>query len=129
MCFFDQIRWSCGFWRWGNFREQCAKEYRTGETCGLKLVFETDHRKDICGLCEQIAKKQRRLKKMAADIDRWTRDGNRTATLEKARGESIEVQRCISELLEQHKQSMQGMLPVSRSWPGPWSPKPLAPVA
>ncbi|KAB5566904.1 hypothetical protein GE09DRAFT_1056376 [Coniochaeta sp. 2T2.1] len=31
--------WAYGSWQWGTFRQQCPKESRTGETCGLKLVY------------------------------------------------------------------------------------------
>ncbi|KAK3934980.1 hypothetical protein QBC46DRAFT_424357 [Diplogelasinospora grovesii] len=91
MCFYDQTRWGCGFWKWGNFREQCNKEYRISETCGLKLVFETEYRQDACNLCGQIAKKQRRLAKMTNDIERWRRDGNRLATVKKTESDLTKV--------------------------------------
>ena len=62
MCYFDQTRWSCGYWRWGHFRQQCNKEYRMGETCGLKLVYETRVESDVCKLCHDTEKKQRRYR-------------------------------------------------------------------
>ncbi|KAK3944008.1 hypothetical protein QBC46DRAFT_376070 [Diplogelasinospora grovesii] len=102
MCFYEQTRWRCGFWKWGNFRQQCTKEYRIGKTCGLKLVFETGYRQDACKLCGQIAKKQRRLAKMTQDIERWKRDGNRPATVEKTESDLTKVRHSISRILEQH---------------------------
>ncbi|KAG7110195.1 hypothetical protein HYQ45_017662 [Verticillium longisporum] len=69
MCYFYQTRWTCGYWRWGQFKQQCNKEYRTGETCGLKLVYTTVQEADRCKLCHDIDKKNRRILKMTTDID------------------------------------------------------------
>ncbi|KAL2133840.1 hypothetical protein VTI74DRAFT_1563 [Chaetomium olivicolor] len=98
MCYFEQTRWACSYWKWGNFREQCNKEYRTGETCGLKLVYHTYMMPTVCKVCEQIAKKQRRLLKMDEDIKRWTREGNRRATVEKTLQDAAAVRAQIDEL-------------------------------
>ncbi|KAK1471122.1 hypothetical protein CCUS01_06236 [Colletotrichum cuscutae] len=81
MCYFYQTRWSCGYWRW---------EYRTGETCGLKL------------LCYDTDKKYRRLTKMQGDVARWCREGNRKATIERTNLEIQEVNRQIQEMNNQH---------------------------
>ena len=105
MCFFEQIRWSCGFWKWGRFREQCTTEYRIGETCGLKLVFETNHSDSCCSLCEKIAKKKRRITKMTADIERWKRDGNRPATIERTKSNAAEILASLSRMVEEHNQN------------------------
>ncbi|KAH8889962.1 hypothetical protein GQ53DRAFT_722356 [Thozetella sp. PMI_491] len=105
MCFFEQIRWSCGFWKWGRFREQCTTEDRIGETCGLKLVFETNHSDDCCTLCKLIAKKTRRVTKMTQDIQRWKQDGNRPATVEKTQNDVAEILTSISRMVEQHTQN------------------------
>ena len=43
------------------------KEYRTVETCGLKLVWFTRHDEVDCGLCSITSKKRRRVAKMASD--------------------------------------------------------------
>ena len=102
MCFYDQIHWGCGYWAWGRFRQQCTKEYRIGETCGLWLVFETDYRHGYCILCEKIAKKQGRIRKMTTDIARWKRDGNKPATVEKTERELILVLGSMSTLPKQH---------------------------
>ncbi|KAL2075906.1 hypothetical protein VTL71DRAFT_849, partial [Oculimacula yallundae] len=37
MCFYDSITRDCGCTKWHHFRLHCYKEYRIGETCGLKL--------------------------------------------------------------------------------------------
>ncbi|KAH6646816.1 hypothetical protein BKA67DRAFT_580643 [Truncatella angustata] len=57
MCFYDQTVWACGFWKWGSFRSQCTKEYRIGETCGMKLVWSTDIQEAECITCNNISKK------------------------------------------------------------------------
>ncbi|KAI3326578.1 hypothetical protein HD806DRAFT_487635 [Xylariaceae sp. AK1471] len=84
MCFFEQKRWKCGVWRWGNFRQQCPKAYRMGETCGLKLIFNTIQVSDNCKLCKDIEKKWRKVKKFENDINRWQKEEYRNASIEKA---------------------------------------------
>ncbi|KAH9907165.1 hypothetical protein F4778DRAFT_525592 [Xylariomycetidae sp. FL2044] len=103
MCYFEQTRWSCGYWRWGHFRQQCTKEYRTGETCGLKLVYGTNQELDNCKLCKDMEKKQRKYKKLESDIYRWQREGNRTATIEKAQRDMVEVSEAIHSMYQQHE--------------------------
>lgn len=51
-----------------------------GETCGLKLVYETKAESDVCKLCHDIEKKQRRYDKMQRDVERWQSEGTRWAT-------------------------------------------------
>ena len=103
MCYFDHQLWRCGYWRWGNFREQCPKEYRTGETCGLKLIYNTYQEPGVCKTCETVSKKQRRVSKMLQDVDRWTCEGNRRATIEKTRQEIDVLQVQIGELCREHE--------------------------
>ncbi|KAI2621336.1 hypothetical protein GGS21DRAFT_535993 [Xylaria nigripes] len=103
MCFFDQTRWNCGFWRWGHFREQCNKEYRTGETCGLKFVYNTIREPDNCKLCKDIEKKQRKYNKLRSDILRWSMETNRTASIEKAERDICEVRQAIESMTRQHQ--------------------------
>lgn len=98
MCYFEQTRWSCGYWKWGNFRAQCNKEYRTGETCGLKLVYDTIVIEGQCKLCDQIDKKERRARKMQDDIFRWQQEGNRRATVEKTQADVAEIEAQISQM-------------------------------
>ncbi|KAK4214143.1 hypothetical protein QBC37DRAFT_284451 [Rhypophila decipiens] len=106
MCYFDQTRWACGYWKWGNFRQQCNKEYRTGETCGLKLVYNTTPVGAVCKICDQITKKNRRVTKMYDDIYRWQREGNRRATIEKTERDIMEINYQISELQNTHHERM-----------------------
>jgi len=49
-------------------------------------------------VCKQIAQKQRRIGKMKADIERWQREGNRPATLERTENDKNELHRSISSL-------------------------------
>ncbi|KAK4168434.1 hypothetical protein QBC43DRAFT_117795 [Cladorrhinum sp. PSN259] len=109
MCYFEQTRWNCGYWKWGNFRQQCHKEYRTGETCGLKLVFQTALLATPCKLCDQRFKKERRIHKMSMDIDRWTREGNRRATIEKTWQDISEIQAQVDDLWRQHEQRVKSL--------------------
>ncbi len=102
MCYFEQTRWTCGYWKWGNFRQQCTKEYRTGETCGLKLVYDTVYADGRCKLCDQVEKKDRRVEKMELDIQRWQREGNRKATIEKTIMDMEEIHTQIARILTDH---------------------------
>ncbi|KAK4444504.1 hypothetical protein QBC34DRAFT_308838 [Podospora aff. communis PSN243] len=109
MCYFEQTRWSCGYWKWGNFRQQCNKEYRTGETCGLKLVYDTSFQHSQCKICEQIGKKGRRVRKMSDDIMRWQREGNRRATIEKTQKDIEEIQSQIDDLWRGHEDKIRSI--------------------
>jgi predicted RNA-binding Zn-ribbon protein involved in translation (DUF1610 family) len=75
MCFFDQQLYQCGDFKWGPFRQHCAKEYRTGETCGMKLVMTSISVHQKCPKCEKIAIKYNRIAKEEERIKRWTREG------------------------------------------------------
>ena len=75
MCFFDQHRFQCGDWKWGHFRQHCNREYRTGETCGMKLIMQTVPVSQKCKLCEKIDTKQRRRAAEVDRITRWRREG------------------------------------------------------
>lgn len=110
MCYFDQTKWHCGYWRWGHFRQQCNKEYRIGETCGLKLVFDTICLNEVCKLCKDIDKKRRRYDKMQRDVERWQReDSKRNATIEKTCGEMQELSAQIYSMQQQHCQRVQSV--------------------
>ncbi|KAF3070270.1 hypothetical protein V8C43DRAFT_272601 [Trichoderma afarasin] len=112
MCYFEQTRWSCGYWRWGHFRQQCNKEYRMGETCGLKLIYETKPDPDVCKLCHDTEKKRRRLAKMTLDVERWKVEGNRTATIERTEEEMAAVSAQIAVMDEDHLRRLQTLAQV-----------------
>ncbi|CAI6331936.1 unnamed protein product [Periconia digitata] len=85
MCFFDQHRFACGDWKWGHFRQHCAKEYRIGETCGMKLIMQTIAVGQKCRLCEKIETKMRRRATEMDRIARWQREGHKfKASIEKS---------------------------------------------
>lgn len=102
MCFFAQAVWACGYWRWGQFREKCYKEYRMGETCGLKLVYEINYKTTCCCHCTSIATKKRRMAKMSADVARWRQQRIYPATIEKTELQMIALQQVIFRITKQH---------------------------
>ena len=71
MCFFDQYRFICGDWKWDKFRQHCNREYRIGETCGMKLIMQTICMPTKCKLCEKIETKLRRRAAEVERINRW----------------------------------------------------------
>ncbi|THW22756.1 hypothetical protein D6C98_03198 [Aureobasidium pullulans] len=76
MCFFDQVMWTCGDWKWDRFRQHCNREYRTGETCGMKLVYAVARSNDKCKICQKIDTKLRRRAAEVTKIQRWQSEGN-----------------------------------------------------
>lgn len=80
-----------------------------GETCGLKLVYETKVEADICKLCHDQAKKQRRHDKMVRDVERWQREGNRSATIERTCDEIEEVRGQIYRIAQEHEHRLQSL--------------------
>ncbi|KKA30398.1 hypothetical protein TD95_003978 [Thielaviopsis punctulata] len=103
MCHYEQILWNCGYWRWDRFKQQCPGENRIGETCGLRLIYETILKHSECRLCLDIAKKDRRLVKMAADMNRWRREANKPATVEKTMFEYVQVYNERAAMAQQHE--------------------------
>ncbi len=103
MCFFDQKVWSCGFWRWGTFRQQCTKARGIGNTCGLRLVYEVTYETNLCTLCTVIARKRRRLAKMVADTLRWQQEERCPATVERTKQMMTGLEGDISTLLRRHE--------------------------
>ncbi|KAK3678532.1 hypothetical protein LTR78_001830 [Recurvomyces mirabilis] len=103
MCFYDNHRFACNDWKWGNFRQHCHAEYRTGETCGMKMVYQTLAVAEKCQMCQKIERKQRRYEKHRADYGRWVQE-NPTKykfSIEKAVEEmkvlAEEIKRLVSE--------------------------------
>ncbi|KAF7893631.1 uncharacterized protein EAF02_001169 [Botrytis sinoallii] len=85
MCFFDQCQFVCGDYKWGHFRQHCAKEYRTGETCGMKLVMTTYQSHERCKICTKIETKWGRIQKEQERVLRWKKENG------KSRQHSIEA--------------------------------------
>lgn len=68
------------------------EESRTEETCGLNFIDGTDYKNEKCKLCDQIEKKQRRYDRMTQDVERWRKEGNRRAVIEKTEYDMEDVQ-------------------------------------
>ncbi|KIM94149.1 hypothetical protein OIDMADRAFT_89417, partial [Oidiodendron maius Zn] len=85
MCFYNQIRLACGDYKWGHLRQQCSKEYRPGETCGMRLVMEAIEISDNkCKTCQKIDTKKQSIRKKKERIKRWNRESGWRALIEKA---------------------------------------------
>lgn len=97
MCFFECYKFSCRDWKWGNFKQHCNREYRTGETCGMKMIFCTIDLPDKCAFCEKIEKKLRRREKAMSDRARWLQEPHRfKASIEKAAEDILTLEREIT---------------------------------
>lgn len=85
MCFFDQYVHDCGDYKWGPFRQHCAKEYRTGETCGMKLIMATYRIPQSCKICDKLETKYNRVRKEQERVIRWQKEGGKKkASIENA---------------------------------------------
>ena len=85
MCFFDHHVFACGDWKWGHFRQHCNREYRTGETCGMKLVMATYRNGNKCKTCDKIDTKLRRRAAEMERISRWEQEGSKfSASIDRA---------------------------------------------
>ncbi|KAH7112680.1 hypothetical protein EDB81DRAFT_827161 [Dactylonectria macrodidyma] len=107
MCYFDQVVWACGNWKWGKFLQQCNKEYRIGETCGLKLVYERQDEAKKCKVCDQMTKKENRIKRTTERMARL-REWKHLASLERCEDEVASLKDAILRLREQHSTDMYG---------------------
>ena len=85
MCFYDANEMACKCWKWGHFRQHCAKEFRTGETCGMKLVMNRYQIAEKCKLCQKIDAKERQIRKEQERIRRWRSEGMRSAPCQQMR--------------------------------------------
>jgi hypothetical protein len=84
MCFYEQYRFTCGDFKWGNFRQHCNKEYRMGETCGMKLVDNTTMQPTKCKYCEKADTKLRKRQTEAERVVRWQQEGRNPVSIEKS---------------------------------------------
>ncbi|KAK2784269.1 hypothetical protein FQN52_009074 [Onygenales sp. PD_12] len=99
MCFYNQKKFSCGDWAWGTFAARCNHEYRMGETCGMKLVHNTENIQTQCKLCEKIETKCRRRNTELERIARWRREGGlMKASMEKSSLQVKELEQEIRQL-------------------------------
>ena len=110
MCFFDQHRFACGDWKWGYFRQHCNREYRTGETCGMKLIMQTLSVGQKCKLCDKLDTKQRRKLKEQDKVNRWKKDApQHWASIEKANEEIKKLDKEIHELRNERQRKLQAI--------------------
>jgi hypothetical protein len=109
MCFYEQYQMYCGDYKWGHFRQHCSKEYRTGETCGMKLVMNTIPKHEKCKVCTKIDTKKGRLMKEQERIHRWEheqqRGHHRGASIENSQGIIAQLQWEIQDLEYQRSQA------------------------
>ncbi|KAL5336679.1 hypothetical protein BJX70DRAFT_400465 [Aspergillus crustosus] len=104
MCFYNQKKFACGDFSWSTFAYQCDHEYRTGETCGIRLANATNYETALCRICEKIAIKQRRRKQEVDRLTRWKREGGKlTASMAEAEEAIKKLDLEIETLLKQRR--------------------------
>lgn len=107
MCFYDQYVYECSYWKWGNFRQHCQGEYRTGDTCGMKMVYRSVALSSKCKTCLRIEAKERSMAKLVADYNRWrTKPERYGQAMEKAISD-IKVLRVDTDRLKSQKHGYQ----------------------
>jgi hypothetical protein len=89
---------ACSCWKWGHFRQHCSKEYRTGETCGMKLVMNRSSLPEKCKICTKIDTKERAVRKEQERIRRWKKESGRSASIQKAEDNIYDLQGDIDRL-------------------------------
>ena len=72
MCFFDQKVFQCGDWKWGSRREACPKAPAAGDSCGIKLIMNSQYTSELCSICRNIETKRRRIRRLEANVKRWS---------------------------------------------------------
>ena len=102
MCWYDQKRWTCGYWRWSGFQKQCERETRIGETCGLKFVGTVYDQGIVCKICKDIDTKHRKMGKIDQDIARWEVEGDKPYSIRCAYEERELLEKKIQELSVKH---------------------------
>ena len=117
MCFFDQHRFQCGDWKWGHFRQHCNREYRTGETCGMKLIMQTVPVSQKCKLCDKIETKNRRKLAEMERISRWEREPGRfSASIDRSWDIVKALEKEISELGYERQRRLQAIWRSGQNW-------------
>jgi septal ring factor EnvC (AmiA/AmiB activator) len=110
MCFFDQHKFQCGDWKWGHFRQHCNREYRTGETCGMKLIMTTVYVSEKCKICDKIATKQRRKAAELERISRWRKEGTKfSASIDRSAEIVKTLEKEINDLLYERQRRLQAI--------------------
>jgi hypothetical protein len=101
MCFFEMTRFACGDWKWGNFKVHCNREYRIGETCGMKLVHSTYHCENKCSRCDKVDTKLRKRQKLVERITRWQAENRLPASIQKGLEEVAVIDKEIQALYDE----------------------------
>jgi hypothetical protein len=118
MCYYDTITYACGDWKWGNCRQQCDREYRMGETCGMRLVYENTPEEKHCKICMKLATKRGRMDKECRRYQTWQTEGrlkSLSATVEKTLREihelDAEIKSLEAERVERYRDNMRARNP------------------
>lgn len=90
---------ACGDHKWGTYRQQCSKEYRTGETCGLRLIMSSIYVADKCKTCDKIDTKNRRIKKEHDNIARWSKEKGRSASIQRSQDMIADLEGELNQLM------------------------------
>ena len=107
MCYYDMYKFACGDWKWHHFRAHCNREYRTGETCGMKLVMQTVPVREKCKFCDKLDTKKRRKAQEMDRIARWRGEGGRfSASIEKSEKAVMSLEREIRDLMGERDRRM-----------------------
>lgn len=90
--------------------KHCNREYRTGETCGMKLVMQTYGVAQKCKICEKIETKKRRRAAEYERVQRWQREpGRYGASIEKAQYAMAALEKEIYDLEYERQRRFQGI--------------------
>ena len=82
-------------------KQQCSREWRTGETCGARLSYDQylTQSDSYCKICQDILVKKRRIKREEENLTRWKREPLRfRASIEKSEQERAELIAKIQDL-------------------------------
>jgi hypothetical protein len=113
MCYYETVSYACGDWKWGNCRQQCDREYRMGETCGMRLVYSNKTDQSTCKTCLKLATKRRRREAEYKRYETWHREGRLNSlsatvekTLELIHGLDVEIQDLEAERIQRYTDNM-----------------------
>ncbi|KAL7276745.1 hypothetical protein RUND412_000242 [Rhizina undulata] len=98
MCFYDQQIFVCGDHKWGRFRAHCNKEYRTGETCGMKLIYEASRVSGKCQMCKKYDVTWRKILQAKERVARWEAEGINPVSTDKEKANIFAWQRELKEI-------------------------------
>lgn len=116
MCFYNQKKFPCGCWSWGSFTHRCNYEYRTGETCGIKLVDVTEYETAQCRICDKIETKYRRRSAEVERLNRWNREGAKlVASMDRSKKLIVQLDREIAQLHEEREGRRNALVSLARS--------------